>query len=235
MCPKATLKCICENASLHIAAQAVNWICVSGKGLRHIPVNIFVVYKRATAFSKSHVIRVVRRRCMPSSCSSDDDALASAKPAKRARQAFHWGWDRASPLIHIWCFTWVWPSHQGSKKQKTSKFHGKLSTWERFFQSWSWDFVRWIFFARNHNLRIAHPVHNRCVLLDRPEPQKFSLCMFIYKYILCMDTILVWISLILILKSKYVNRSVVYVYILLALLDLSLWNMYIYKYLKIFR
>lgn len=50
MCPKATLKCICENALLHIAAQAVNWICVSGKGLRRIPVNIFVVYKELQHF-----------------------------------------------------------------------------------------------------------------------------------------------------------------------------------------
>ena len=50
MSPKATLKCICENALLHIAAQAVNWICVSGKGLRHILVNIFVVYKELHHF-----------------------------------------------------------------------------------------------------------------------------------------------------------------------------------------
>lgn len=114
-------KCIAS----YMAAQAVNgFVFLEKVYFAFLYISLFF-YKRATAFFTSHMMRAFHRRCMPSSCSSDDDALTSAKPAKRARQAFHWCWDRAPPLIYDWCFTWVWPNHQGSQKQKTSKFHGK--------------------------------------------------------------------------------------------------------------
>ena len=102
----------------------------------------------------------------------------------------------------------------GSKKQKTFKFHGKLSTWKRFFQSWSWDFVRWIFFSRNDNLCIAHPVPQSSCFARSTWTVKFSLCILIYIDIFC-----VWIQY----WYEYLWYWFFYLYI-----DIDQWYMYIY-------